>query len=100
MKKIYILCAAIWFNDGKTYVHQPVNIKTGFVVCGQRHHNCFIIFSILKNEDYKRTDYGDLVQGFLTSDNKFVNRKEGGRIAFKANQIVKKTDCLFSEDLY
>ena len=42
----YILCAANHFDDGKVYVHVPTNIKTGFVVCGQRHHNCFYTVAI------------------------------------------------------
>jgi hypothetical protein len=34
--KEYILSAAVHFDDGKIYEHQPSNIKTGFVVCGRR----------------------------------------------------------------
>jgi len=40
--KEYILCAAIWCNDGKKHVHQPRNVPKGFVIGGRRHHNCFI----------------------------------------------------------
>jgi len=39
-------------------------------------------------------------RGFLTSDDRFVDRKEGGQIAFDAGQTAKLTECLFSEDLY
>lgn len=35
-----ILCAAVHYDDGKEYVHQPINITSGYVVCGHRHHNC------------------------------------------------------------
>ena len=38
--------------------------------------------------------------GFLTSDDKFVDRKEAGKIAFESGQIKVPNDCLFSEDLY
>ena len=38
----YIICAAIWFKDGKKYSHQPRNVDSGLVVCGRRHHNCFL----------------------------------------------------------
>lgn len=46
----------------------------------------------------------DLVQGFLTSDNRFVSRTEANKIAFEAMQIPQsvfeaKTE-LYSEDLY
>lgn len=43
---------------------------------------------------------GEAIEGFLTSKDRFVDRKEGGEIAFAANQIPEPTDCLFSEDLY
>jgi hypothetical protein len=38
--------------------------------------------------------------GFLTSDNRYVNRKEGAVIAFKANQIRKEIKILSSEHLW
>lgn len=98
--KEYILCAAVWFKNGKEYEHQPVNIQMGFVVCGQRHHNCFMTYSIIKNKNIKQSSYGTVIQGFLTSNNRFVDRKEAGEIAFMAEQINKLTHCLFSEDLY
>jgi hypothetical protein len=40
------------------------------------------------------------IQGFLTSDDRFVDRKEAGEIAFKAGQTECLRDCLFSENLY
>lgn len=43
----YIICSAIHFDDGKEYVHQPKNIKSGFVVTGRRHHNCYNVLSSL-----------------------------------------------------
>lgn len=97
----YILCAAVWFKDGKKYEHQPINIDTGIVVCGQRHHNClFTAWSLRKSLTALSEARGKNLQGFLTSKNRFVDRKEAGRIAFYANQIKEQTDCLFSEDLY
>jgi hypothetical protein len=39
-----ILCAAIKYDDGEYHPHQPVNIKTGFVVSGYRH--CQINISV------------------------------------------------------
>jgi hypothetical protein len=103
MKKPYIICAAVWFKDGKKHNHQPKNIETGIVVCGRRHHNCLI--TAFELNDGKRIDVNkdkerNTIQGFLTSDDRFVDRAEGGQIAFEAGQIEKNTDCLFSEDLY
>jgi hypothetical protein len=96
----YIICAAIWFQDEKKYEHQPININTGFVVCGLRHHNCFMTVSIIKNESCKVSDYGKNIQGFLTNKNRFVDRKEAATIALNAKQINEPTEVLFSEDLY
>ena len=50
-----ILCAAIWYNDGKKHVHQPINIETGFVICGRRHHNCIGIADIFGLKPPERT---------------------------------------------
>ena len=100
--KEYIICAAIWFKDGEKHTHQPVNIESGFVVCGRRHHNCYIIAEIMNAEIIEKMDEINqrAIQGFLTSTDRFVDRKEGGKIAFDAQQILRETDCLFSEDLY
>ena len=99
----YIICAAIWFKDGNKYSHQPRNIESGLVVCGRRHHNCFLTAFELnggkKIEGLSEAN-AKAVQGFLTSDDIFVDRKEGGQIAFDAGQTAKLTECLFSEDLY
>ena len=95
-----IQCSAIWVNDGKKYEHQPVNIETGIVVCGQRHHNCFstLHYSGIK---YQHLDDGKrLIQGFLSSDNRFLDRREAGAVAFAAGQIEKENDHLYSEDIY
>jgi hypothetical protein len=90
----YILCAAIHFDDGKIYPHQPKNIVNGIVVCGRRHHNCFTTYSQMSiDRTCKKT------QGFLTNTDKFVDRQEAADIAFKASQS-KVTETLFSEDLY
>src|SRR5688572_16192142 len=77
----YILCAAIHFKDGKDHLHQPVNIQSGFVVCGRRHHNVYLTVSIFQTERVL-----DDEQGFVTSKDRFVDRKEGGEIAFKVGQ--------------
>jgi hypothetical protein len=96
MDKEYILCSAIWYNDKKFYHKQPNNIKTGYIVCGYRHDRCFNMLYRLE----KKVDAKLLIQGFLTSLERFVTREEGGKIAFKSGQIDKDNGCLLSEDLY
>jgi hypothetical protein len=95
-KPEYIICAAIHFDDGLKHAHQPVNIKSGFVLCGRRHHNVFVSYSILAFG----TPKNEKKQGFLTSKDRFVDREEAGSIALSAGQINEPNNCLFSEDLY
>ena len=76
----------------------------GFMYAGKRHDtiingNEYGIFKPCTDENPK--GYKDRpIQGFITYDYRFVDRKEGGEIAWKCNQIDKFTDRLFSEDLY
>lgn len=93
----YIICAAIHLKTEDVFPHQPINIKNGLVVCGRRHHNCFTIIS---NLDSDFLEVKDKKQGFVTSKDRFVDRKEAGEIAFKAGQIEKITNLLMSEDIY
>jgi hypothetical protein len=98
-QKEYILCAAVWWDDGiNTYVHQPINVKTGFVVTGRRHHNCFTTKAMLAGINaFKNLKP---IQGFLTNTNRFVDRIEASVIAYHAKQIESMVPELKSEDLY
>lgn len=95
-EKEYIICAAIHFAPFHEFEHQPKNISKGFVVAGRRHHNCFITVSILSNG----IRFREIEQGFITSKDRFVNRKEAGVIAFEAGQTNELKTTLFSEDIY
>ncbi len=99
MEKEYILCAAIWFDNGEKYKLQPKNIDTGVVLCGWRHGCIFPQIGGLVKE---RQELGihEKEQGFLTNLNRFVDRKEAAKIAYKEKQIAKPKKTLFSEDLY
>lgn len=96
MEKEYILCAAIHYDDGGKYPHQPKNIETGMVFCGRRHHNCFPQLA----KSFPDRDKNKVSQGFITSHDRYVNRIEGAQIAFNVKQTEKLEDILFSEDLY
>lgn len=98
MKEEYILCAAIHFKDGNTYLHQPKNIESGYVVCGRRHHNCFITIRILNCT----VGHIENTQGFITNEDRFVNRAEAYELAIKSGQIqdTGTSKILVSEDLY
>ena len=91
-----ILCAAIWFKDGKEPdLFAPTNINEGFVISGWRHG------AILRIGDRLNISPKNSVQGFLTSENRFLNRKEARALAVKNKQCVPEfPDELYSEDLY
>lgn len=90
----YILCAAIYFDDGKAHQFMPHNIATGVVFCGYRHNNAFgVMFATIGKKM-------PVKQGFLTSNNRFVDRREAAAIAKNAKQIIEIKVSLHSEDLY
>jgi hypothetical protein len=98
-----ILCAAVWFQDMEikkdvpSDSRLPVNLDKGLVFCGYRHHHC--LFTMVATTGKSTCEVGEHVQGFLTDKNRFVDRKEGGRI-HRANGHATQLDELFSEDLY
>lgn len=105
-----ILCAAIWYDDGKKYIFQPSNIQSGIVVSGLRHPHCkIILMSWLYPEWQNNSLQNQLkievnnkeIQGFLTSKSRFVDRKEAAEIWIKqGNKLEYSSKELFSEDLY
>lgn len=112
----YILCAAIWYQDGKKYDEQPKNIESGFVVAGRRHSNCYMtvvaIAGIEKAVQKKLENVAfqmdrKMHQGFITNLDRYVGRAEAYQIAKDSNQIKfgaaaidKENQILISENLY
>jgi hypothetical protein len=80
-----ILCAAILVPDGKIHDSQPENIQTGFVITGYRHGNCY---ATAKAMNYIKIMSISDIQGFITNDNLFVERREAFDIAYKAKQLI------------
>ena len=106
-KKEYILCAAIWYKDIPLQKVidgvLPKNCDRGLVVLGHRHGQCMWTMSSLtglRSVTNAEDGVGEYKQGFLTNTNRFVDRKEGGQIAFDAGQTKDLRTTLFSEDLY
>ena len=89
--KEYILCSAINYND--------------IIISGKRHKDCYKILNALVNNVIEP---GREHQGFLTSENRFVNRKDAWVISKNNNQIkfgLEASDNgenseLISENLY
>ncbi len=101
--KEYILCSAIWFDDGTDPgPHAPKGITSGLVLCGWRHHSIFSqIYHLLGNVgDRRKLDIEEREQGFITNQNRFVTREEAAEIAYQSGQIKEKKDSLYSEDVW
>lgn len=106
-KREFILCAANHYDDGVKNVHSCKNIKTGFVICGRRHHNCIAIFAKMFGFPYDESAQKLMNterQGFITNTDRWVDRIEALKIAKEAGQIITGEGNpllgLFSEDLY
>lgn len=102
-KQEYIICAANFYDDNVERTSRPTNIKTGFVTCGHRHHNCIGTFAEIYGFPYNEKALeirNTEEQGFMTSKNRFVDRKEAGIIAYNAKQTETLIERLHSEDLY
>lgn len=91
MKEI-IICAAI-------------RMKDGYIIRGHRHADCFRAADRIKKYRDERPFSDD--QGFITSQNRYVNRTEGAEIQKAAGikSILCDVDAyfrgeLYSEDLY
>lgn len=88
-----IICAAIRGLDG-------------YIVRGHRHGDCIRAMSVMERYMDKRIPW-EGEQGFLTSLNRFVGRREACQIQINAGiqSILPSKDAfyggeLFSEDLY
>ena len=103
-----IICAAIWYKDLPTQRLLPKNIDKGIVVCGHRHGHCIDIMrslGTLRTVQFGPDSVGEHEQGFLTNQNRFVDRIEAAEIAIKQGQVwrnflINPKMGLFSEDLY
>lgn len=103
MEKIY--CAAIWYKDLPTAKYLPNNIEKGLVVEGHRHGDIIrTVVNLLGKRTVEKGEnsVGETVQGFVTNENRFVDRSEAMKIARSANQIISDTNFpeLYSEDIY
>lgn len=78
----------------ETIVDAAVKTNKGEIFVGRRHH-------LILEKHYPHTKGG--IQGFLTSEGRFVTREEALQIALAAGQIKEKKydkSRLFSEELW
>jgi hypothetical protein len=108
-KEEYIICSAIWYKELELKRPEvleprgfrPYNVHVGIVFGGFRHMNC--MYQMVAITGLRDCEAGESIQGFLTSKNRFVDRKEAAKIAIEQNQIIKdriNENMLFSEDIY
>ena len=105
-----ILCAAVWYKDIPIKKEipissvLPINCNEGLVFCGYRHHHCMytmVAVTGLRSVEIADDGVGRQVQGFLTNQNRFVDREEAAKIwILNGNELKYSTNQLFSEDLY
>ena len=90
-KEIKIICAAIKMTNGD-------------IIRGHRHHNCIrTVRDIPRMKEMQLSE-----QGFMTSNNEFVDREEAYIIFLGSGEIscdeerspMSKRSKLYSEDLY
>ena len=99
----YLLCSAIWYKDLPTMRLLPKNCDKGIVLCGWRHGNIIAQMQAtmgLRTVVHGQNSAGEYEQGFLTNDNRFVERAEAAEIALKSGQIKVEKKYLFSEDVW
>jgi hypothetical protein len=98
-KTEYVMCAANWVDDKIEHIFQPFNIPTGIVYCGWRHPYIFQQY----RERFPQEIFGKYeTQGFLTTKNRFLTRKEALELVKENGQLTKPLigDVLTSEDLW
>lgn len=112
IKKQFILSAAIHYDDGTKHKQQPDNIRTGFIITGRRHSDCYATLEAIASmcdETMKKINkiiHNRTHQGFITSENRYISRAEAFKIAKENNQIIHhmfddiEEGTLTSEDLY
>ena len=114
--KEWVLCAAIWYKDGTEAPRGMIaqNIDSGVVIGQWRHGNCINVratnplwnakkLAERQGQDsgniltYEQTkEYFDEVDGFITSEGRFVDRWQAMELAYMAGQVpyerAKKKD--------
>jgi hypothetical protein len=88
---------------GEICICAAIKLRSGYIHRGHRHGDCIRgIVELNKNPEIKDLWTGH-IQGFITSENRFVTREEGRKLQDKARiKSVEgyRGETLFSEDLY
>ena len=106
--KEYVLCAAIWYKDGTEAPRGMIaqNIDSGVVIGQWRHGNCINVRATNPLWNAKKlaerlgkeapltseqtTEYFDEVDGFITSEGRFVDRWQAAELAILSGQVTEE----------
>lgn len=77
-------------------LHAAVKSKDGWVFIGKCHADCFHKMRNINIEASPKA----IDQGFVTSEGRFVDRKEGAFLARCCGQVNERVNILFSEDMW
>lgn len=83
-----ILSAATWYKDFPKQVHGPKNIDKGVVIGGKNHASIYTALNSLTGK--RECEVGNKEEGFLTTENTFVDRIEAFKIALENDQILEE----------
>ena len=73
----WIICPAIWIDDGEKYENQPDNIETGYVVYGLHIVDIFFRMSnrkIGKPLNLRSLSLNEIHEGYYTNRKRFVKQ--------------------------
>ena len=114
VKREYILCAAIWYKDGTEAPRGMIaqNIDSGVVIGQWRHGNCINVRAtnplwnskklaerldrdacpvpMTEEKPGGEAEGFEEVDGFITSEGRFVDRWQGMKLAYEAGQVSEK----------
>lgn len=103
-----VFCSAIRYKNFTTQVHLPNNIDKWLVIRWTRHFDIAAVMLAttgLRSVESWPNSVWEYVQWFMTSKNRFLDRKEALILALEAKQVSDISELLWgwelsSEDLW
>ena len=91
-EKIISSAVVFWNNNSQTEFRNPNNDE-GVLMAGKSHDKIYKTIKSLTGKielDNPKNEFGEFQEGFLTSTNRFVDRKEAWLIAKQNNQLTEE----------
>jgi hypothetical protein len=94
-------------SDPEICICSAVRLDDGRIIRGHRHNHCIKVAMEWANAGQEVGRLTQEQQGFVTSRNRYVTRKEGARLMAEIGwvsradgRLIRVGDDLYSEDLY